>query len=163
MTVTNVVKDTEALTMQVTAEFDADVDRVWQLWADPRKLERWWGPPTYPATVVDHDLTPGGRVSYYMTGPDGDRSAGWWRVVAVDAPSSLEVEDGFADDSGKPNPDMPTMTMRFTLSSRDGGGTRVQIVTQFPSRDQMDQLLQMGMDEGMRAAMGQMDAVLAEV
>jgi uncharacterized protein YndB with AHSA1/START domain len=123
MTVTNVVKDTEALTMQVTAEFDADVDRVWQLWADPRKLERWWGPPTYPATVVDHDLTPGGRVSYYMTGPDGDRSAGWWRVVAVDAPSSLEVEDGFADDSGKPNPDMPTMTMRFTLSSRDGGGT----------------------------------------
>jgi hypothetical protein len=39
----------------------------------------------------------------------------------------------------------------------------VQIVTQFPSRDQMDQLLQMGMDEGMRAAMGQMDAVLAEV
>ena len=51
MTVTNVHKDPEALTMTITAEFDAPVERVWQLWADPRQLERWWGPPTYPATV----------------------------------------------------------------------------------------------------------------
>ena len=48
-----------ALTMTITAEFDAPIERVWQLWADPRQLERWWGPPTYPATVVDHDLSPG--------------------------------------------------------------------------------------------------------
>ena len=67
MTVTSVRKDPEALTMIVTAELDATVERSWQLWADPRQLERWWGPPTYPATVVDHDLTTGGRVTYYMT------------------------------------------------------------------------------------------------
>ena len=73
MTVTSVHKDPEALTMTITAEFDAPVEQVWQMWADPRQLERWWGPPTYPATVVDHDLTPGGRVTYFMTGPEGDK------------------------------------------------------------------------------------------
>jgi hypothetical protein len=42
-----------------------------------------------------------------MTGPDGDKHHGWWRVHTVDAPRSLEFEDGFADDAGSPNPDMP--------------------------------------------------------
>ena len=45
MTVTAVRKDPETLTMTLTAEFDATPERVWELWADPRKLERWWGPP----------------------------------------------------------------------------------------------------------------------
>ncbi len=57
MTVTAVRKDPQRLTLTVEAEFDASVERIWQLWADPRKLERWWGPPTYPATFTKHDLT----------------------------------------------------------------------------------------------------------
>lgn len=91
MTVTSIEKDLDALTMTVNAEFDAAVERTWQLWSDPRQLERWWGPPTHPATVVDHDLAPGALVTYFMTGPDGARHHGWWRVVAVAAPHALEV------------------------------------------------------------------------
>ena len=79
MTVKDVKKDPATLTMVITAEFDAPVESVWQLWADPRQLERWWGPPTYPATVVDHDLVAGGTVNYVMTGPEGDKHGGWWR------------------------------------------------------------------------------------
>ena len=71
MTVIGIEKDLDALTMTVNAEFDAAVERTWQLWSDPRQLERWWGPPTYPATVVDHDLAPGALVTYFMTGPEG--------------------------------------------------------------------------------------------
>ena len=55
MTVTAVRKDPAALTMTLTAEFDASPERVWELWADPRQLERWWGPPTYPATFTAHN------------------------------------------------------------------------------------------------------------
>jgi len=56
MTVISVVKDAEARTMTITARFDAPIDRVWQVWSDPRQLERWWGPPSYPATVTEHNL-----------------------------------------------------------------------------------------------------------
>lgn len=160
MTVKDVKKDPASLTMVVTAEFDAPVDRVWQLWADPRQLERWWGPPTYPATFTDHDLVPGGTASYFMTGPEGDKSHGWWRIVAVDPPHSLEMQDGFADDTGTPNPDMPVMTMRVVLSD-ERGVTQVTITTTFPSLEAMEQLTEMGMDEGMREAMAQMDDILA--
>jgi uncharacterized protein YndB with AHSA1/START domain len=163
MTVTSVQKDPEALTMTITTEFDAPIDRVWQMWENPRRLERWWGPPTYPATVVDHDLTPGGRVNYFMTGPEGDKSRGWWRILAVDAPHALDFEDGFADDSGDPNPNMPTMTIRVALSEQSGG-TRMAVQTMFPSVETMEQMISMGMDEGMTQALGQIDALLlAEV
>jgi uncharacterized protein YndB with AHSA1/START domain len=162
MTVTSIHKDPEALTMTITTEFDAPVERVWQLWADPRQLERWWGPPTYPATFVDHDLTPGARVSYFMTGPDGAKSEGWWEVLAVDPPTRLEMKDGFADD-GTPNDSMPgPMAMVVTLTERDGGGTIMTIESQFPSLEEMEQLMTMGMDEGMAAALGQIEGILAD-
>lgn len=161
MPVISVDKDPEALTMTVIAEFDAPVERTWQLWDDPRQLERWWGPPSHPATVVDHELTPGGWVRYFMTSPEGDKYHGWWQVESVDPPRTLEVTDGFADDAGEPNPDMPTTKMRVSLSERDGGGTRATILSTFPSAEALQQQLDMGMEEGMREAMGQMDAVLA--
>ena len=161
MTITDVRKVPENLTMRITAELDAPVERAWQLWADPRQLERWWGPPTYPATVVDHDLVAGGRVSYFMTGPEGDKSSGWWEVLAVEAPHRLELRDGFADEGGNPNDSMPITTMVVTLAERDGGGTVMVLESRFPSPEAMEQLVLMGMEEGIVSAMGQIDGILA--
>ena len=127
-----------------------------------RLLERWWGPPTYPATVDEHDLSPGGRVAYHMTGPEGDEPHGWWNVLVVEPPHRLEIEDGFAGDDGTPNPDMPTMHMRVDITAADAG-TRMSITTTFPSAEAMEQLVSMGMDEGMSLAVGQIDAILAEL
>jgi uncharacterized protein YndB with AHSA1/START domain len=159
MSVTSVDKDYDNLTLTLVADFDAPVERVWELWADPRQLERWWGPPSYPATFEKHDLSPGGEMAYYMTGPDGDQPHGWWRIESVDAPTSLEFTDGFADEDGTPNDEMPTIRVRVELSERDGG-TRMQTRSTFESREEMDKLVEMGIVEGLRAAAGQMDALL---
>ena len=161
MTVTDVRKDMDALTLTITSEYDVPAVRVWELWADPRQLERWWGPPTYPATVVEHNLAPGGWVSYYMTGPEGDRHWGWWRITSSDAPTALVFVDGFADGSGSPDPSMPTTTTRVSLIPSDAGGTRMVIESTFASIEAMEQLVAMGMVEGMRAALGQTDDILA--
>lgn len=161
MTITAVHKDTEKLTMQIVAEFDASIERVWQLWADPRKLERWWGPPTYPATVVEHELAPGGRVSYFMTGPEGDQHHGWWRVIAVDPARRIDLEDGFADGDGNPNPDLPSMMMLVELDEVEGG-TRMAITSTFATIEAMEQVLAMGAEEGMKQALGQIEDILAE-
>jgi uncharacterized protein YndB with AHSA1/START domain len=157
MTVTAVEKNTETLTLMITADLDAPILRAWQLWEDPRQLERWWGPPTYPATFVDHDLSPGGVVTYFMTGPEGDQPKGWWRVLEVDAPNHLEFEDGFADEDGHPNLDMPTMIIRAELRHRPDGGTRMTVTTRFSSLSDMETIIEMGMEDGMAAAIGQMD------
>jgi uncharacterized protein YndB with AHSA1/START domain len=162
MTVTAVQKDPKALTMTITAEFDASPERVWQLWADPRQLERWWGPPTYPATFTQHDLTPGSRVVYHMTGPEGDQPHGYWDVLEADPPHRLAFRDGFADADGTPNDEFPLTEGHVTIEPVGEGRTRMSIESRFPSVEAMEQLAAMGMEEGMTLAVGQIDAILAE-
>jgi len=162
MTITAVHKDPDSLSMTVMAEFDATPDRVWRLWADPRQLERWWGPPTYPATFTAHDLTPGGRVEYHMTGPEGDQPRGYWEVVEVDEPHALVFRDGFANEDGTPNADMPIMTATVSIEDIGAGRTRMSIASVFPDTQAMEQVLAMGMEEGLTQAIGQIDALLAE-
>jgi uncharacterized protein YndB with AHSA1/START domain len=160
MSITSVDKDYDNLTLTLIADFDAPIERVWELWSDPRKLERWWGPPGYPATFEKHELTPGGEATYFMTGPEGDASRGMWRVTAVDPPTSLDFTDAFADTDGTPIADMPVHRVRVRLTERDGG-TRMELHSTFDSREDMEKLVKMGMVEGLQQAVGQMDALLA--
>ncbi|MEO6349780.1 MAG: SRPBCC domain-containing protein, partial [Candidatus Limnocylindrales bacterium] len=131
MTVTNVQKDLDGLTLTITTEFDATPERVWQLWSDPRELERWWGPLTYPATMDSHDLRPGGRVEYHMTGPTGDEPRGVWEVLEVDPPRSLVFRDLFAHANGELNLDLPAMTGTVTIEPTSSGRTQMSIVNSF--------------------------------
>jgi len=162
MTVTAVSKDPTALTITVTAEFQASPARVWDLWADPRKLERWWGPPMYPATVTTHALSVGSRVEYYMTGPSGDRPHGYWDVLEADPPRHLVFRDGFANEDGTPNDAFPRNEGRVRIEPIDDRRTRMTIESHFPSTEAMEQVLAMGMEEGLTQAVGQIDAILAE-
>ena len=159
MTVTSVDTDYDNLTVTLIADFDAPIDQVWELWADPRKLERWWGPPTYPATFQKHDLSPSGEVTYRMTGPEGDKHYGVWRVTAVDPPTSLEFTDTFADESGTPIPDLPVSAISVRLTSRDEG-TRMQMRSKFDSREDLEKWLSTGTLEGQKQAVSQMYALL---
>jgi len=161
MALTGIEKDYDTLSLRLTAEFAAPVEAVWQLWADPRKLERWWGPPQWPATFVTHELSPGGSMSYFMTGPDGTKAGGWWRVESVDPPTSIVFTDGFADADGNPIDSLPETESRMQLSS-ENGKTVMTLSSRFASRDAMETQLSMGLEEGISAAVGQMDALLAE-
>ena len=160
MTIVSSTQDPEALTFTIVAELAAPPSRVWQLWADPRQLERWWGPPTWPATFEQHDVVVGGGSRYYMTGPEGEKARGWWRFVSLDEPRSIEFDDGFSDESGLPNAEMPTIRGRVELE-QTAAGTRMTVTSHFATAEQMQQLVEMGMVEGMNEAMGQIDKVLA--
>ena len=159
MSVVSVEKDFDALSLVMVAEFDAPIERVWQLWADPRLLERWWGPPSYPSTFEKHDLAAGGEVTYFMTGPEGQKSRGWWRVTAVEPPRSLEFTDGFANHDGTPNEQLPTSAVRVRLSENDGG-TSMELRFAFESREHMEQLQRVGAFDVFSQSVGQMDALL---
>ena len=162
MPITSVHKDPEALTMTVVADFSAPLQRLWDAYADPRQLERFWGPPTYPATFTRHDMFVGGRSAYAMVGPDGDVSRGYWEFLEVKEPHTFEVRDGFCHPDGTPNTEMPSMRMTFEFEST-ANGSRLTTTTFFDTVEELEQLVNMGMEEGMRQAMGQIDAVLEDL
>lgn len=159
MTVISTNPDRENLELTVVAEFDATAEQVWQVWEDPRKLEKWWGPPNWPATFPEFDFTEGGEASYFMTGPEGEKAGGYWRFQVIEENRRIQFLDGFADEQGNPNDDLPAMVMEMTLDEA-GGKTTMTTVTKFNSLDDLDQVLEMGMEEGIREAMGQIDALL---
>ena len=160
MPVTDITHDLDNLTLTITAQFAAPVERIWEIYADPRQLEKVWGPPQFPATVVEHSLTPGGRTTYYMTGPAGERHFGYWTVLEVDEPRSFRYEDGFANEDFSPNPDLPVSSCLSTFTPQDGG-TRAVYVTTFASREGLQTVLDMGVEEGSRTAINQIDALVA--
>jgi uncharacterized protein YndB with AHSA1/START domain len=161
MSVTSVEKDPESLTLTVTTDLDATVERAWQLWADPRQFEQWWGPPGYPVTVVDHDLRAGGRITFFMVGTEGERHDSTWEVIAADPPRYLELRDADVDDNGIPNDGNSMTALVITINARAGGGAAMAIRTHFDSQAGMEDVLAMGFEEGMRSLFLRIEAVLA--
>lgn len=160
MPVTDVAQDIDTRTLTITALFAAPVERVWQVYADPRQLEKVWGPPTHPATFVEHDLTPGTRCTYYMTAPDGQRYGGWWQITQVDAPHRFTFDDGFADADLNPVDTAPVSHNVYTFDAVEGG-TRAVYVSTYDSAEALQQVLDMGVVEGSSLAIDQIDGLLA--
>ncbi|MCF2573439.1 SRPBCC family protein [Brevibacterium sp. UCMA 11754] len=161
MPVLDTTHDEETLTLTMVAEFAATPERVWEVYADPRQLERVWGPPTYPATVVDHSLTPGGRVTYYMTSPEGEKFCGLWEVSSVEEPARLVFRDYFADEDFNAVESMPGSTNTYTFEAIEGG-TRVTYESAFDSLEGLKTVLDMGVVEGSTGAINQIDELLAK-
>jgi uncharacterized protein YndB with AHSA1/START domain len=161
MTITT-EQNRDDLTLTLIAEFDADREQVWDVWEDPRKLERWWGPPTFPATFTSHEFVVGGQSRYHMTGPQRETPRGWWRIDALEKPNRIDFANGLAGEDGEPMPGVEPMPSRVTFEAIDTG-TRMTVLTSFVDLEQMEKMLAMGMQEGMNQAIGQIDALLHPV
>ena len=161
MPVTDVTRDLDNLTLTIVAEFAASPQRIWEVYADARQLERVWGPPTYPATFVDHDLAPGGRMTYFMTSPEGEKYYAYWTINEVDGPRGFTFDDGFArDETFAPNTDMPVSGNAYTFTETDGS-TQATYVSTYATAEALQQVLAMGVVEGAASAINQIDDLLA--
>ena len=156
MPLTSVTKDPETLTLTVVGDYPVPQQRLWDAFADPRQLERFWGPPAFPATFTRHDFKVGGRAEYFLSLPEGKKWSGSWRFTAVNPISSFEACDGEdnAEDENMP----ASMVFAFEATPT---GSRLTCLTRFSSVEAMEQTVP-GMEEGLRAAFPQLDAVLAE-
>ncbi|MFF7291128.1 SRPBCC domain-containing protein [Microbacterium sp. NPDC008134] len=159
MPVTDVTTDAKNLTMTVVADLAAPIDRVWGAYSDPRQLERFWGPPGWPATFTHWDHTVGGKANYTMNGPRGEKASGTWEFLEIDGPRAFTVLDSFADESGTPDPNLPSMRMTFTFE-QTAEGTRMVNTSYFASAEALETVVSMGAVEGTTLAMSQLDAVL---
>lgn len=162
MPITSIASDPTTLTLTAIGDYPVPLERLWRAWTDPRQLERFWGPPEWPATFTRHDVREGGVSEYFMTGPNGETSRGYWRFEVVEAHRRFAIRDGFAKEDGTPNDAFPETRMSVTFEAT-GGGSRFVAVSTFPSVEAMERLLAMGMLEGLTAALHQLDDVIADL
>ncbi|MFG6475634.1 SRPBCC domain-containing protein [Microbacterium sp. P06] len=162
MPVTAVTTDPESLTMTLVAEVDAPPARVWRAFTEPSQLERFWGPPGWPATFTTFDFTVGGRAEYAMTSPAGEKARGTWEFLSIDPETGYEVLDSFVGDDGRVDENLPSTRMRYTFE-QTASGSRVTNVSHFSSAEALDQIVEMGAVEGSTMAFNQLDQVVADL
>ena len=146
----------------VHRSFNASIKLVWKAFTDSSMLDQWWAPKPWRAETKSMDFREGGFWLYCMCGPEGEAHWGrtdYHKIVPLDYYEGVDV---FCDESGNPNYDMPQSAIKATFIAK-GGETEVRMVTQFPTVEQMEELIKMGVEQGLAMAFENLDGVLAAV
>jgi uncharacterized protein YndB with AHSA1/START domain len=158
---TLVSKDPANNKLVVVREFAAPVEQVWKAWTESNLLDQWWAPRPWKAETKTMDFREGGFWLYCMNGPDGTQS--WSRAdyKTIDPQKSFTGVDAFCDETGKVNPDLPSMHWR-TEFSPTATGTKVEVEITFSSASDLEKILEMGFQEGFTAALSNLDELLGK-
>lgn len=150
----------------VSRTFAAPRELVWQAWTQCEHLQEWWAPAGWSVPVCKMDFRVGGTWHYCMKGPmpDGSEMESWGLTVyqEIVAPERIVALDQFADAEGNVAPEMPKMLNTITFTAVDGQ-TQVTSHSEFAAAEDLETIIQMGMEEGMTQSWDQLDEHLMQL
>lgn len=145
--------------LTVTRTFAAPQSLVFEAFTDCKHLKHWWGPKGWSLPVCKMDFRPGGSWHYCMEGPNGEESWGLALYDEIDQPDRIVYRDYFSDAEGEVNSEMPSFQITMTFSSTEGG-TQVISHTLVGSEAELQQLMEMGMVEGLTQTWDRLEELL---
>jgi uncharacterized protein YndB with AHSA1/START domain len=157
---TTVATNVDEQALLIERVYNAPRELVFKAWSEPERLAQWWGPKGWTLPVCNVDFRLGGVWHYCMQGPDGEQSWGKAVYSEIVPPERIAYTDGFSDEAGNLNPDMPAMVISIDFVA-EGDKTRMVSRAQFASKEDMESLLQMGMIEGLTQTLDRLDEYLA--
>jgi uncharacterized protein YndB with AHSA1/START domain len=152
LTITRVT-DTE---LRITREFDAPRELVFKAMTDPALVARWWGPRKYRTVVDTLDARPGGKWRMRNIGADGVEHA--FRGEFREFVPSERIVWTFEYEPLPGHISVETMT----LTERDGR-TLLTVRDVFSSKEDLNGMVDSGMESGARESYERLDEVLAEL
>lgn len=152
-------KDDKNATLTVERLFPAPRSRVWQAFTDAAILDQWWAPKPWKAETITMDFRVGGHWHYAMKGPDGETHYGRMSYLEIEPERFYETRDVFADASGATDESLPQQRFETTFTS-EGEATRVEVVVHYASREDLEKIIAMGMQEGLTTAQDQLEDLL---
>lgn len=138
----NLVVEREKLQFSMSRAFDAPRQRVWDTYTDPEVIPKWWGPKKYETTVEKMDVRVGGTWRYVQKDSEGNVWAFNGVYKEVRAPERLVSTFEFEPMAGHISVDA------LTLEELPDGGTKITAVTTFDSIEDLEGMLQSGMEDG---------------
>ena len=104
------MSDAEADRTLVTSRLiDAPPAHVFEAFADPARLRRWWGPDGFTSTFEEFDFRPGGRWRFVMHGPGGANFSNESVFAEIERPVRIVIRHESA----------PRFELTVTLEERD--------------------------------------------
>ena len=151
--------ETSGSQLTVTRMLNAPLDLVWRAWTEQELLDQWWAPSPWKSKTKSMDFREGGQRHYAMCGPQGEE---YWAITtykSIQPKTEFSGEDAFTDDQGTINEEFPVA--RFQNHFKDYiESTEVTITTHYASEQHLQQVIDMGMTEGLSMAFENLDQVL---
>ena len=151
--------DKENHRLVIEREFAGPRQLVWDCHTKNELLDRWFAPEPLTTKTKHMDFRAGGYWHYAMVEPQGQE---YWNrldyltVAPIDRYTAL---DGFSDETGAINPDMPRSNWDVTFSDASGR-TLVKTIVAYASAEDLDKVIAMGMKEGLTSTLERLDKLL---
>ncbi len=144
----------------ITREFDAELSLVWDAFTKAELLDQWVAPKPYMSRTKYMDFKVGGRRFYAMVSPDGAEFWSLQTYLAINPKTHFKMFNAFADKDE--NPQLPGSEWDYTFTEKEGR-TIVHITIYNESLERMEKMIEMGFVEGFKAALANLESVLATV
>ncbi|WP_020531174.1 SRPBCC family protein [Flexithrix dorotheae] len=145
--------------LTVTRTFQAPVNLVWRAWTEADLLDQWWAPKPWKSQTKSMNFKTGGQRLYAMVGPEGEEHWGLTTYNQIQTGHSFTGEDAFCDKEGIVNNSLPVAQFDNQFLD-EAANTTVIVTTKYASEEHLQQVIQMGMKEGLSMAYDNLDGVL---
>lgn len=152
----NFAVDKKTNSIHVERYFNAPIDLVWAAWTEAEILDRWWAPKPYQAVTKSMDFRVGGQWHYNMLGPEGDAQWCLFEYESIEKEKYFSGIDAFCDENAQKDKSKPRVKWKNEFSEEEDG-TLVNIMFQFESMEDLETILQMGLQEGFTAGLDNLD------
>ena len=151
--------DKEKNTLTIKREFAAKRQLVWDCYTKSELLDRWFAPKPLTTKTKHMDFREGGHWHYAMVEPNGQEYWGRSDYQTIHPIDNYTALDGFCDDTGALNPELPRS--KWDVSFSDGAThTLVVTVVSYTSAEALQQVINMGMKEGLTSTLERLDELL---
>lgn len=157
----NYTPDKENNTLTIQRGFSADRARLWDYYTKQELLEQWFAPQPMTTGTKSMDFREGGHWHYKMVDADGTEYWGITQYKKIHPKDELSFSDAFCDEAGTINTAVPGADWTITFTEKENK-TVVQSVLTFKSLADLEQVLEMGMEDGMKATYATLDKLVSE-
>lgn len=139
----------------ITREFDAPKHLVYKAYTTPALVKRWWGGKRGEMTLAEIDLRVGGAWRYVMIAHGGFEVGFHGEFLEIEHDERIVQTEIF---EGTPDGDSPPAINTVTFTET-GGRTTLTLLTEVPSREIRDIIIESGMEGGMQEGMDLLEEV----
>lgn len=152
--------DKEKNTLTIRREFAAGRQLVWDCYTKAELLNQWFAPKPFTTRTKSMDFRPGGHWHYAMIDPSsGAEYWGWTEYISVNPIDGYTTFDAFSNEAGEINNELPRAKWAVTFSDK-GENAVVETVVTYASLTDLETIINMGMEEGMKATLDKLDELL---
>lgn len=153
----NLEVNLEQRTITMSRIFDAPREHIWNIVTDPNLVPMWWGPGSLTTNVDKMDLKVGGTWRYIQKDSNGAEFAFKGVYKEIEPPSRLVSTSEFEPMAGH------ISTETLTLDELPDGKTRMTVKTTLDTIEDLEGMIQSGMESGAVESWDRLEGLLMKI